>query len=190
MADFEADYMWKEFEQYDVVRDMVRLRSIALTGRSGRYRVERIGDDGVPMLKINETPLKSLHWLAGPQNATMWMMEQPDEMKALAKIQSDKTLRLLESVVDIDNAQIFMLLDNMDAMFYAPYLFDDYCYGFLMEAADIIHSRGKNILRWHACGRNRIVGRVGEVKIDMLEGVSQPPLGDAMLSETRSRVVN
>ena len=35
------------------------------------------------MLNITESPLKALHWLAGPQNATLFILDHPDEMLAL-----------------------------------------------------------------------------------------------------------
>jgi len=189
LTDFEAEYLWKDFEtQYEAIRYVVEARDYTFDGAQWAEWVARIGDDGLPMLKINETPLKALHWLAGPQNATLWMMEYPDQMQALAQIHAQKTLRLLESVVDREDALVFMLLDNMDAMFYAPTMFDIYCRDFLAQAADIVHQRGK-YLAVHACGRNKaLLKRVGEVKIDMLEGISQPPLGDVRLAEVRSQI--
>ena len=189
LTDFENEYLWKDFEtEYDAVRCIVEARDFRFDGERWAEWVARIGDDGLPMLKINETPLKALHWLAGPANATLWIMEHPDEMLALATVHAEKTLRLLESVVDRDDVLVFMLLDNMDSMFYAPYLFDKYCRDFLAQAADLIHSRGK-YLAVHACGRSKaLLSRVGQVRIDMLEGISQPPLGDVRLGEVRAQV--
>ncbi len=188
-TDFENEYLWKDFDsEYGAVRCLVEARDYAFDGEQWAGWVARLGNDGLAMLKVNETPLKALHWLAGPQNATMWILEHPDEMKVLAELHAEKTLRLLESVVDRDDALVFMLLDNMDSMFYAPYMFDEFCRDFLAQAADIIHSRGK-YLAVHACGRNKaLLSRVGEVKIDMLEGISQPPLGDVWLREVRAGI--
>ena len=39
---------------------------------------------------------RALHWLAGPENASLWVADHPAEMQALARIHEGKALRLLE----------------------------------------------------------------------------------------------
>jgi len=82
--------------------------------------VERVGDDGVMMAHITQSPLKALHWLAGPENASLWVADHPAEMLALARIHEEKALRLLESMVDNPDAQVFLSLDNLDRLSIRP----------------------------------------------------------------------
>jgi uroporphyrinogen-III decarboxylase len=150
-----------------------------------RAWVERVGQDGVVMLNVTESPLKALHWLAGPQNATIFILDHPEEMLDLARIHQARALGLLERVVDTPQAEIFIAHDNLDSMFYAPYLYRDYCHEYFARAAEIIHRRGKHLMV-HACGRSRaLLPLVGEAQIDALEGVTPPPMGDVQLKDVR-----
>jgi hypothetical protein len=127
------------------------------------------------MAHITESPLKALHWLAGPENASLWVADHPEEMRTLARIHEGKALRLLESMVDNPDAQVFIALDNLDSAFYTPRFYKDFCLSFFARAAEIIHSRNK-IFVVHACGRNRaLMPLVGESRVDCLEGLTPPP---------------
>ncbi len=185
-ADFESKYWWTDWEEYEAVRFMMESTDYVLDTDEFHRWVERVGDDGIVMLNLTESPLKRLHWLAGPQNATLFIMDHAAEMKYLAKIHQEKILALLESVVNNVAAEVFIATDNLDAMFYPPYFYKDYCQDFFAAAAEIIHSRNKHLLV-HACGRSKVLlPLVGESHIDCLEGVTPPPMGDVELSEVRT----
>lgn len=185
-ADFESKYWWTKWDEYEAVRFMVETREYVFDTEQFHGWVERAGDDGIVMPNITESPLKMLHWLAGPQNATLFIIDHPKEMEALAKIHEAKALDLLESVVDNPDTDIFISHDNLDTVFYPPRFYKTYCHDFFARAAEIIHSRNK-FLMVHACGRNRVLlPLVGQAKVDALEGVTPPPLGDVELKEVQS----
>ena len=139
-------------------------------------------------LSLSESPLKALHWLAGPQNATLFILKHAEEMQALARIHEEKALALLEQAVDHPRAEAFIAIDNLDSAFYPPYFYRDYCDSFFTRAAEIIHRRDKLFLV-HACGRNKVLlPLVGRSRIDCLEGVTPPPMGDVLLGEVREMV--
>ena len=122
------------------------------------------------MCHITQSPLKMLHWLAGPQNATYFIIDHPEETKELARIHEEKALALLEQVVDLPETEIFFSGDNLDSMFYPPRFYRDYCDSFFTRAAEIIHRRGKRFVV-HACGRNhKLLPLVGASGVDCLEG--------------------
>ena len=184
-ADFELAHWWKSWEDYPAVRFMEESVEYTFDAAAFHQWVERAGNDGVVMLHLTESPLKRLHWLAGPENASLFILDHPEEMQALARIHEKKALSLLESVVDSPDADIFVALDNLDSFFYSPQFYQEYCHNFFSQAAEIIHRRGK-FLVVHACGRNRVLlplaGRSG---VDCLEGITPPPLGDVELHEAR-----
>lgn len=187
-ADFESKYWWTDWSEYEAVRFMMESTEYELDADMLHHWVQQVGDDGLVMVNLTESPLKRLHWLAGPQNATMFIIDHPAEMQALAKIHQDKILSLLENVVDNPDADIFIATDNLDAMFYPPYFYKDYCHDFFAKAAEIIHSRNKHLVV-HACGRSKVLlPLVGESKIDCLEGVTPPPMGDVELGDVRRQV--
>ena len=185
-TDFEDEYWWKDWEEYSAIRYMLESTEYEFDPAMFREWKKSAGDDGVVMANITESPLKRLHWLAGPANATVFIMEHPDEMRELAKIHEDKAIALLEKIVDDPEIQVVVSHDNLDSAFYPPYLYQDYCDSFFSRAADIVHQRGK-FLVVHACGRNRaILPQVGASHVDMLEGVTPPPMGDIALGEVRA----
>lgn len=187
-ADFESEYWWKDWEEYPAVRFMVEAREYVFAADEFHYWVKRVGDDGIVMLNITQSPLKMLHWLAGPQNATLFILDHPEETRALAKIHEEKVLAFLERVVDDPQAQVFISQDNLDAMFYPPAFYQEFCQDFFARAAEIIHRRGK-FLMVHACGRNGVLlPLVGRSGVDALEGLTPPPMGDVELGNARRLV--
>jgi hypothetical protein len=184
-ADFEAKYWWTDWDEYAAVRFMVEARDYVFDPDLFRHWVRQVGDDGIVLCHITQSPLKMLHWLAGPQNATLFIMDHPEETKALAKIHEEKALALLEQAVDMPEAEFFFSGDNLDSMFYPPRFYRDYCDSFFTRAAEIIHRRGKRFIV-HACGRNsKLLPLVGASGVDCLEGITPAPLGDVQLGDAR-----
>jgi uroporphyrinogen-III decarboxylase len=185
-ADFESEHWWKSWDDYPAVRFLLEAREYAFDAADFRRWVERVGNDGVMMVHLTQSALKTFHWLAGPENASFFMIDHPQEMQELAQIHERKALTLLESIVDNPLAEIFISLDNLDSVFYPPYFYKDYCQSFFSQAADIIHSKGKFFVV-HACGHNRILlPLVGASHVDCLEGITPRPLGDVELGEVRA----
>ena len=184
-ADFEAKYWWTAWEEYAAVRFMVEARDYRFNADLFRTWVQRVGHDGVVMCHITQSPLKMLHWLAGPQNATLFIMDHPEELKALAEIHSEKALALLEQVVKLPETEIFFSGDNLDSVFHPPRFYRDYCDSFFTRAAEVVHRHGKRFVV-HACGRNhKLLPLVGASGVDCLEGITPPPLGDVQLADAR-----
>jgi hypothetical protein len=184
-ADFESEFWWNDWSQYRAVRFLLEAREYEFDREEFRRWDERAGDDGIMMVHLTQSPLKTFHWLAGAENASLFLLDHPGEMSELARIHEEKALRLLESVVDLPECEVFILLDNLDSAFCPPYFYKDYCDGFYSKAAEIIHSRGK-VLCVHACGHQRaLLPLVGQSRVDCLEGVTPPPMGDVELREVR-----
>ena len=184
-ADFESEHWWKDWSEYQSIRFLLEAREYAFDAAEFHRWVEAVGDDGVMMAHITQSPLKALHWLAGPENASLFVADHPAEMQALARIHEEKALRLLENIVDNPDAQVFISLDNLDSAFYSPRFYQDFCHSFFTRAAEIIHRRNK-VFAIHACGRNRaLMPLVGGAQVDCLEGLTPPPMGNVPLAEAR-----
>lgn len=184
-ADFESEYWWKDWSQYEAIRFFLEARDYAFDEAEFRRWVRRVGDDGVVMANVTQSPLKTFHWLAGAANASLFLIDHPEEMKALARIHEQKALALIEKMADAAETEVFLSQDNLDSAFYPPYFYRDYCDSFYTQAAEIIHSRGK-IFAVHACGHNKaLLPLVGRSRVDCLEGITPPPMGDVNLPEAR-----
>ncbi|MBI5650169.1 MAG: hypothetical protein HZC40_06970 [Chloroflexi bacterium] len=187
-TDFEDEYWWKDWDEYPAVRFMVEATDFVFERAMFDKWNRTVGDDGVMMVHLTQSPLKTLHWLAGPANASLFIMEHPDEMRALAKIHEEKIIALLEKIVDTPGAEIFVTLDNLDSAFHPPKFYAQFCDSFYSRAAEIIHTRGKFLMA-HACGRNRaLLSQVGASKLDALEGITPRPMGDVDLGAVRALV--
>jgi len=185
-ADFISEYWWKTWEQYPAIRHVVEHTNYAFDAASFRTWKQRAGDDGVMMVHLTQSPLKTFHWLAGPENASLFAVDHPGEMRELAEIHEAKVLALLEEIVDEPAAEVFISLDNLDSAFFPPGFYRDYCASYFSRVADVIHSRGK-IFVVHACGRNKVLlPLVGASRVDCLEGLTPPPMGDVPLGQARA----
>ncbi|MCP5112366.1 MAG: hypothetical protein GY953_16195, partial [bacterium] len=175
----------KDWSELEAVRCLLESREYVFNAAEFDHWVERVGEDGVTMVHLTQSPLKTFHWLAGPENASLFIVDHPDEMRELARIHEEKALALVEKVVDHPTAEVFISLDNLDSSFYPPRSYKDYCGSFYTKAAEIVHSRGK-IFCVHACGHNKaLLPLVGASKVDCLEGVTPPPMGNVNLGEAR-----
>jgi hypothetical protein len=185
-ADFEAEFWWKDWRDYQAVRFMLEAKDYVFDADVFRHWAQQVGDQGIVVAHITQSPLKTFHWLAGAENATFFLTDYPEEMAELARIHEAKALALLERIVDDPQIQVFIALDNLDSAFYPPRLYKLYCHDFFAKAAAIIHARGK-ILMVHACGRNKVLlPLVGATRVDCLEGVTPAPTGDVQLGQARS----
>lgn len=184
-ADFESEYWWKDWSEYPAVRFLLEARDYEWDRDLFRSWVERVGDDGLMMAHVTQSPLKTFFWLAGPQTASLFLADHPGEMRELAAIHERKALALVERIADDPLAEVFISLDNLDSDFYSPRFYRDYCDSFFRRAAETVHRRGK-VFVVHACGRNRVLMPLaGESRVDCLEGVTPPPLGNVPLHEAR-----
>lgn len=185
-ADFESEFWWKRWEDYPAIRYLLEARDYEFDAAMFDEWVRRVGDDGVMMVHITQSPLKTFHWLAGAERATLFLADHPSEMQELAEIHQTQALNFLETVLDYPRAEIFMSLDNLDSDFYSPLLYHDYCDKFFRHAAGLIHSRNKKFVV-HACGKNRVLlPLVAASGVDCLEGLTPPPFGNVPLPEARS----
>lgn len=184
-ADFIAHHWWRSWDDYSAVRFLLESREYCFDGPEFTHWVDRVGQDGVVMVHITQTPLKTFHWLAGPENASLFINDHPEEMRELAAIHEEKALALVHAALDWPKAEVFIALEDLDTPFYPPRLYRDYCDPFLRRAAELIHARGK-ILVAHACGHTRrLLPLAGRSGLDCLEGLTPPPTGDTELADAR-----
>ncbi len=185
VADLVAEPWWKDWSEYEAVRFLMENREFVFDAELFRNWVRRVGDDGLVMASVTFSPLKNFHWLCGAEQASLFLADHPEEMKALARIHERKVLALIQQIVAVPEVEVLISNDNLDSAFHPPRLFREYCESFYAQAAELAHRAGK-ILVVHACGRNKaLMPLVGAVRIDCLEGLTPPPNGDVLLPEAR-----
>ena len=186
-APFESEHWWKDFDQdYAAIRAWMGDSDWRLDREALRQGLANVGEDGIILFQLLPTPLKKFHWLAGQEQATMFISDHPEEMSELARIYVQKALAALEEVVDLPGVSVFEVPDNLDSLFYSPALFREFCLPMLRQMARMIHAREKYLFI-HACGRLKALAPLFlEAELDCVEGQAHPPLGDWRLDEARA----
>jgi len=191
-ADFEEDHWISDLgEQFDAAKFMVQDRTYDYEMSEYNRDLEAIGDDGVIMLEIPENPLKMLHWLMGPENAIMATIDYPDLCKELCEIHTQKALEFVRGVcarTRYEDAPVLMSGDNLDCMLMPPPHFDEFLYDHYQPISDACHQEGR-LFGVHSCGNNWDVRDcIKKSRIDMMEGLTPPPLGTFPLEKARQEM--
>ncbi len=185
-APFEGKHYLADFN-----RDFERVRAL-LSDIEFHINVDRwvklqaeLADDGVAHFRIPPTPLKILHWLAGPEQAIYFICDYPDKVMELVRLYEAKRLELVRKAADIPGTLVFTSGDNMDSMMYGPPFFDDFCGHSFRQISEVIHERGK-LLFTHACGQLAgVIKLCADSGVDGMEGMAPPPLGDLGFGDAR-----
>lgn len=191
-ADFEEQY-W--------VRDWQRdFRSLQAVVRDRTYDIEmdqyvrdlaEVGSYGIIMVEIPENPIKMLHWLMGPENATLAVLDHQDQCRKLFDIHTEMTLQFIDGVCEkttYDDTPLLMSNDNLDAALMPPSFFDTYLYDHYRKVSERIHDHGR-LFAVHSCGNNWDLRHcIRNSGIDMMEGLTPPPLGNFPLHEARKEI--
>ena len=185
-APFETEHWWKRFDdELPAVRAWLGDADWDVDRIALQRGLAHVGEDGLILLQLPPTPLKKFHWLAGPEQASLFLVDHADAMCELARVLEAKALAALEQVVDLDGVEAFEFPENLDSLFYSPPLFREFCLPVMRKAARMVHQRGKYLFA-HACGRlQALAGLFVEAELDCVEGQAHPPLGDWRLDEAR-----
>lgn len=185
-APFEREHWWKNWDEYPVVRSWLENTDFYPDLPVLENGLGLIGEDGIVLFQLLETPLKKFHWLAGQEAAAYFICDHPREMAELARIYERKSIEYLARVIDLPKVTVFEIPDNVDTLFYPPAWFREFCAPVLKQQADLVHAKGKYLFL-HACGRLKALGpQFVESGVDCLEGHAPPPLGDWGFSEARA----
>ena len=85
-APFETEHWWKDFDrEYRAVKAWMEDADWELDRHALLSGLDNVGDDGLVLLQTLPTPLKQFHWLAGPEQATLFVLDHPHQMRELAR---------------------------------------------------------------------------------------------------------
>lgn len=191
-ADFEEDHWIDNFEtQFDAAKFMIQDRTYQYDMTEYDRDLAAIGEHGVIMLEIPENPLKMLHWLMGPQVAIYATMDHPKLVKELAEIHTAKTIDFVKGVcarTRYEDSPLLMSSDNLDVALFPPPHFEEFLYDHYKQVADAVHEEGR-LFCVHSCGNNwELRDCIRNSCIDMMEGLTPPPLGNFPLEKAREEM--
>ncbi len=168
--------------QYDVFSHFVRARKWRLNKEKYDTISQSLGDRGMVIAGEFFSPLKMLHFAMGPINAVYFLMECPDQAKALLDWHENAMINCLKECIGY-GVRVVMSMDNLDTMFHPPDYVREYSRSFYEKAGAICHKADAKFFV-HACGQQKQnLGLISSCHVDGLEGVAFPPLGDVWLDE-------
>lgn len=185
---YEREHFWKDFERdYPAVKYWIEHTDFHFDAEKYARAAARIGDAGIAIVPAQQSPLKRIFNLAGPENGILWVMEYEDEMLELMDIHTEKALAFAREVADSE-ALAMMSMDNLCSLFYTPSFFRKYCQDYYRRIGEILHEKGKYWFA-HACGHvAALKDLVAKVELDGLEGAPHAPLGDIDLCAFRDTI--
>lgn len=184
----ESTVVQKEFlitdynGQYNLFEHFVGSRRWKFNKEKFELVQKRVGESGIVIVGDFYSPLKMLHFTMGPVNSVYFLMEKPEFAKRLMDLHEKTQLDLVKETVT-NGARVIMSMDNLDTMFHPPDYVEAYSASFYEKASAICHEHGAMFFI-HACGNQKDnLKLINSLKVDGLEGVAFPPLGDVELDE-------
>jgi uroporphyrinogen-III decarboxylase len=148
----------------------------------------RIGEDGIAMVSIPNSPLMFLIEMAwGLENTYYMLHDHRAEVEDIMARLRTSVRRHVEAVA-ASPAQVVVQYENTSSTLLSPDMFLRYCLPCLNEHADILGAAGK-IFLVHMCGKLRaFVNDIGRGRFDGVSDIPPPPTGDLALDEAADRL--
>ena len=173
-----TDYV-KEFE---IFMDFVNGRRWVFNKERFNEISRTINRHGIIITGDFFSPLKMLHLAMGPVNSVYFLMEHPEKAARLLEIHETAQLDIIRQCVE-NGVKVVMSMDNLDAMFHPPDYVRAYSGSFYRKASSICHDHDAHFFI-HACGQQKAnLKLISSYRVDGLEGVAFPPLGDVELDD-------
>lgn len=175
-----ASYYLKSPEDYRTMRWIVEHARLSSNTKLYQTAVERMGEDGVVMGRMDRTPYqKLLLELAGGEQFLMDLYDDPEPveelMEALGRRYREQVDRAVESP-----AEILWIPDNVTVDMTPPSACQKYLLPHYQYCVKCAHQAGKRVAL-HYDGRIRpLIPFLKTVGADILESVSAPSIGGDM----------
>ncbi len=180
---FQEKFLIDDYEnQIDFLREFLYNRKWKFNRQSFIETEDVVGNEGLVIAGEVHSPLKMLHILIGPENATFFIMDYPELVNEFLKIHEEAQLDLIRQMMQ-SGVRVVMAMDNLDTMFHPPYYVEKYSASFYEKASRLCHENNA-LFMIHACGQQKDnLKLISSLGVDGLEGVAYPPLGDVELED-------
>jgi len=182
---FTREHLIKGVESFAAYRAMVTDETYEPNYAAAERDIAR---SGLATVDVPATPLMHLLlWVMDAQPALMAMMDHRQEMVELMAVMHEKNKEYYR-LAAAGPGEILRPMEDASAMLTGPRMYAEHCVGLLNEYAEIVHSAGKLFLP-HMCGHlGGLLEVLAEVKLDGIEAITTPPVGDADLVKMRRRL--
>jgi len=149
---------------------------------------EWLGEDGIVMDWVLHSPMQLLmiDWV-GSEGGRFFIhhARYPDLVEEAYRTIS-KSYEPLWEIAARSPADVFLLVDNIDAVLVNPRLFQKYFIPEWNRCAEVMHKHGK-LVAAHCDGRMAAIkDLIPQTSVDIIEALHSPPMGDLPIGEALS----
>jgi len=147
-----------------------------------------VGDDGVTILNLPGTPLGMMvRVYSGVETLAYLTVDCPDRLQALLETMGDNYVRRLELLCTVDADGVWSV-DDTSTTAISPGMFARFAVPYINRAATVAQRQNKLYVH-HSCGFIRdLLDLYRQTKMDVVQALCPPPLGDAPLRESKKRL--
>lgn len=147
-----------------------------------------IGDDGMLEIAFHGTPLGMLvRVFTGLETLAYMTVDCEKELRNLLEVMADNYLRQLRLLETVD-ADTVWSVDDTSTTTISPSMFETYAMPYIDRAASEVQRQGKFYVH-HSCGHIKdLVGLYRETRMDAVQGLCIPPLGNVTIAEARQKL--
>jgi hypothetical protein len=182
---FTREHLVKDPADFAAYQAMVEDEVYAPNYAAAQREIDMVGQ---ATIDVPATPLMHLlMWVMDVQPTLMAMMDHADQMAALMDVMHERNKQYYR-LAAAGPGQLLRPMEDTSAMLTGPAMYAQYCVSQLNDYADITHAAGKLFLP-HMCGHlDQMLEVLAEVRLDGIEAVTPPPLGNADLRRMREKL--
>jgi hypothetical protein len=182
---FTREHLVKGVESFPAYRAMIEDEVYEPDYAAAEAEIAR---SGLATIDAPATPLMHLlMWVMDVQPTLMAMMDHEAEMAELMEAMHVRNLDYYR-LAAAGPGEIVRPMEDTSAMLTGPRMYARHCVAHLNDYADVVHAAGKLFVP-HMCGHlGGMLDVLADVRLDGIEAITTPPLGDADLPEMRLRL--
>jgi hypothetical protein len=177
------EYPFKDPSDYKIVR-FIEEDAIYKPDYNFFIKLDRdVGDGGVVSANADPTPFTKL-WAQymGLERLCKEIYRNPRELEDLIRIMAERQEEMYR-IIASSPAELVWCGDQVNGIVMSPRIFEKYYAPLLDRYAEILHAKHK-ILSVHMDGLlRRLRDQIKELRIDIVEAFTPPPMGDLPLKE-------
>lgn len=180
---YRTQFLISDRNAYDLIAKVIQERHYQAHYTRFTQKQALLGERGACMVAAPDQPLVTLFRVRDPAELILDLIDEPDRMQTILDLVHARVREAYHLIAQGPGFAVMTGAAFMTTRLISPRLYEKFVLPYLAEYADIVHRAGK-ILLCHMCGHIRaLLPMLREARIDGIESLTNPPLGDTTLEE-------